>query len=105
MPTLNQMVVEYIATVQPMIEKQAATTDDFTKSLNSKLDHLVKSGSLTKDEATKIYKAACANPSLIFNYLEVPSYQHRIGQPLNKTANVATDGKPLDALAKFALGL
>ena len=97
---LQADVVKYISTVQPELEKMAGERTSFLSSLNSKLTAMVKAGSLREDEARTIYKQAMENPANVLNYLDVPTYQHRVGS----IAKEASFSKERDPLEEFCFG-
>lgn len=79
MAVTKQDVVKYIAETQPLIEKLASEKETFNDSLEMKLTTLVKAGSLSREEAQIIKRAVLQNPASVFNFLDVPAYNHTIG--------------------------
>lgn len=98
MADIQDFIYEYISTAQPELEKLAGERDCFKDSLNSKLTSMVKAGSLSNEDAAIIYKQAMQNPANVLNYLDVPTYHHRIGT-IAKEATTST----MDPFAEFAL--
>lgn len=96
----NKLIVEYISTAQPELEKLSSQRQSFLDSLNTKLVTLIKSGSLQKQEAENIMKSAKENPANVFNFLEVPSYRYSFGNIAKQSSQAE-----MDPIEMFARGL
>ena len=94
MSDIEKTVVEYISTVQPELEKFANERTSFFHALDSKLTAMVKAGSLTEKEANVIIEQTKRNPANIFNHLDIPAFNHRVGS-IDKEAGSSTQTDPL----------
>ena len=95
MAVTKQDVVKYIAGTQPLIEKLASEKETFHDSLEMKLSTLVKAGSLSREEAQIIKKAVLQNPASVFNFLDVPTYNHTVGSIKQASVNSCQKSDPL----------
>ena len=98
---MKTSVLNYIATVQPELEKLAVERENFINMLSSKLNGHVKQGMFTRDQAIKIIKMASENPAKVLDYLDVPSYSASFGK-ISKNNGSSNE---YDPLAKFVYGL
>ena len=81
---IEEKVIQYIASTQPQLEKQAMEKKAFMNTLKKKLASLRKNNCISDKEYNTILKEAEANISNVFKYLDVPSYNYRIGTPSDK---------------------
>lgn len=88
---IDAKIVEYIASTQPKLEKYAAQQRTFLGSLQSKLVDLEKAGHITPTEHATIYKEASENPANILKYLDVPTYNKKVGTLRSNIPSIKRD--------------